>query len=201
MPHEPVEIRSPDSRQRIKGNQRLQFTRYSGDCMESSIIIPSTWAFRKPYYVAPSWSWPSVDFDKRDFLWYHSLRPVYHRELRNDGVSQPVSKVIVSVNNVGSDPFGQVVAGSSLTIETPYREVCRYNIPPSFFDCYGGGLGPEVTFVSLVHTSDVTSEQMASLKASELYSVDIVQQLPCSTRQWIVHPTCVSARHSQTWPI
>jgi hypothetical protein len=70
-----------------------------------------------------------VDFDKREYPWYSSVKVIYHHCLHDHGLTSHVAGIIdVSVDNIQDDPFAQVI--------------CFCNIPHSFFDSYDYGESP-----------------------------------------------------------
>ena len=84
--------------------------------------------------VAPSWSWATLRLPPR--LSAYETRDIYHRQLVNYPPKRRVAIIrSVCVMPVHQDIFGQVRAGI-LEIAAPCHEICRCNIPPSFFDCY-----------------------------------------------------------------
>jgi hypothetical protein len=96
-------------------------------------------------YVAPSWSWASIDFGTRPLKKLHDLthdllpRPDWPPDNLN---IIPVAKIIdVKIKNVNKDPFGQVLSGK-LVIQAPRRKNCSCRIEPFFFDCHDLSLDP-----------------------------------------------------------
>lgn len=143
-------------------------------------------ATRSVSYVAPSWSWASVDFDKRKFR-YNLMKAIYHHDLCNYGLARHAAKIIdVSINNVKDDPFGQVKSGS-LTLHGPLQKICLCNIPHSFLDCHDEGDSPEITFETIMYNRDTTASDKASLKASELCNVNFIAELPCTDKTDVPH--------------
>jgi hypothetical protein len=104
--------------------------------MHLGLLWCSPWpnAVKTQTYVAPSWSWATLRLPPR--LSAYERRDIYHRQL----VNYPPKHMIATIRSVcvmplHQDVFGQVKAGV-LEIAAPCHEICRCNIPPSFFDCY-----------------------------------------------------------------
>jgi hypothetical protein len=91
-------------------------------------------ATRTPTYVAPSWSWASVNFDK---IKGDGFRGIYKYEFfrRAEPLDRALIARIVDVNveNIDHDSFSRVTSGS-LVIRGPYLNVCRCNVPITFLD-------------------------------------------------------------------
>lgn len=96
---------------------------------------PKKGAMVRSLYVAPSWSWASIDFStswrRNDLPDY----PMFDLELLYRKPYIHVAEISdVTVMNVKNDPFGQVESGR-LRIRAPIQEVCLCHIPDHFFDC------------------------------------------------------------------
>jgi hypothetical protein len=87
-------------------------------------------AIRYAEYIAPSWSWASINFDES--IGEDDERFVYRDLLQWNII--PLAKILdVSVGNENNDPFGQVKSGS-LTIRGECCNVCSCTVPSAFFD-------------------------------------------------------------------
>jgi hypothetical protein len=87
-------------------------------------------AVRYKEYVAPSWSWASIDFSKS--IAEKDTRYIYSDLLRF--TMKPLADIYdVKVSNVNDDSFGQVKSGS-LTIRGECCSVCSCRVPLAFLD-------------------------------------------------------------------
>jgi hypothetical protein len=87
-------------------------------------------------YVAPSWSWASIDLSNavRPSWKFHG-REMYRFQLIDRPPTQHVAEIFrVHVETLGQDPFGQVSYGS-LEMRGPCQVVCSCKVPIPFFDC------------------------------------------------------------------
>lgn len=86
-------------------------------------------------YVAPSWSWASIDLGVLKDAAYLGKSCFYTRHPFL--MSIPIAKILqLSVINVNNDPFGLVVFGS-LTIRSYCKKVCACRVATEFFDQRG----------------------------------------------------------------
>ena len=86
-------------------------------------------------YVAPSWSWASIDLGVLKDAAYLGKSCFYTRHPFL--MSIPIAKILqLSVINVNNDPFGLVVFGS-LTIRSYCKMVCACRVATEFFDQRG----------------------------------------------------------------
>jgi hypothetical protein len=96
---------------------------------------PKKGAIMRNIYVAPSWSWASIDFStswKRSDLPDY---PMFEFDLLHRKSCTAIAEILdVTIMNVGNDPFGKVESGS-LRVRAPIQEVCSCYIPDHFFDC------------------------------------------------------------------
>jgi hypothetical protein len=98
-------------------------------------------------YVAPSWSWASVDFSaiepRRPWYVFNELE-IYHSNIIWYPPTNHAAKALNGETKfVGQDPFSQVTSGL-LRIKGPIHSICSCHIPCSFFDCHNS----EVPFIS-----------------------------------------------------
>lgn len=85
---------------------------------------------RHPKYIAPSWSWASLDL--RQCGEQTRTANIYTGMVEND--LQPLANILqVDIKNVDDDPFGQVIS-ASLVLEGEMHSVCRCVIPLCFLD-------------------------------------------------------------------
>jgi hypothetical protein len=97
---------------------------------------PGLGTTRTATYLAPSWSWASVNFNKikgdyMDGIYRHKLVGFGTVSLRDQ---TPLAKIVeIAVENIDGEPFSRVSSGS-LIIRGPYLNVCRCNVPITFFD-------------------------------------------------------------------
>lgn len=133
-------------------------------------------------YVAPSWSWASLNFDQRSYARHESLKVIYERDLHNYGLttSNHAAQILdVLVRNIDEDPFGQVPS-SSLTIRAPYQRICLCNIPYLFLDCHSSQDSPAILFETVAHNRSHTEAEKISLQASEICNVRTVAEAQCN---------------------
>ena len=96
-------------------------------------------------YVAPSFSWASLDFNTMQSSLYGE-HGIYHHELLNYPPTRLQAEILsLNIQNVDSDPFGQVIGGR-LQLTARCTEVCSCMIQRCFFDCYSDGQHPALTF-------------------------------------------------------
>lgn len=85
-------------------------------------------------YVAPSWSWACMDV-LPEIIWGNKWEVMYYQVT-------PIATILeVKVENIGADPFGQVISGS-LSIEAECLEICWCQISDSLFDIEKEGNPP-----------------------------------------------------------
>ncbi len=83
-------------------------------------------------YVAPSWSWASIDLGVLKDAAYLGKSCFYNKTLSLTCI--PVAKILqLSVINVNNDPFG-LVEFESLTVRSQYKQVCACRVAAEFFD-------------------------------------------------------------------
>lgn len=108
-------------------------------------------------YVAPSWSWASLNFDRTSRQQrHHVLYPKYSYSPRHR--KQPAQIINVIIRNVDMDAFGQVTEGS-LEIEAPCLDICCCTVYPSFFDCRQDNEDDHGAWKKGISTYPVTTEE------------------------------------------
>jgi hypothetical protein len=126
-----------------KAAQRSIQQEYKAGLWLNDIIEGLLWSSSGPgavkavEYVAPSWSWASINFSSMAARQYYP-GTIYFNGYGNSRLksNNTLSKVIaISVSNVGNDPFAQVVDGS-LRIQGPCQTICSCMVPRFFFDCH-----------------------------------------------------------------
>jgi hypothetical protein len=124
-------------------------------------------------YIAPSWSWASVDFSEIEEYWQSKYSPtdeIYHVHLQYSKLLIPVAKILnLQVSNKDRDPFGQVSDGR-LQIQGPSRPICTCNVPHTFFDCHNQFAGKLYDFNKIL--SDLYPLSFAYYYVNQL-------ELPC----------------------
>jgi hypothetical protein len=129
-------------------------------------------ATKADQYLAPSWSWASVDFEKMYFSGPipDGLEFVYQNGLYYHRLGEHIADIVeVSVENVDDDEFGQVISGK-MVIEAPCQTICSCDVPPSFFDCYVQGNSRDISYgcsLSVEAIRDCNAKVIAGLKCVE----------------------------------
>jgi hypothetical protein len=85
-------------------------------------------------YIAPSWSWASIDFPyKKSEI--SRKRSTYDDDLiSSNDEFEPLAEIVdISMTNVNDDPFGPVKSGS-LALEAECLTVCSCRVPTVFMD-------------------------------------------------------------------
>jgi hypothetical protein len=184
--------------------QRNSGHTYKAGLWLEDIHMGLLWSSLKPgttktaSYIAPSWSWASLNFDDRDYPYYETLRATYHHDLHNYALTSHAAEIInVSVANVDDDPFGQVLSGS-LTIQGPCQKICLCNVPHSFLDCHSKGNSPDITFETIAYDRGITEREKASLKASEHCNVKYIAGLSCAGESSTPHKE-LDYLHIRSW--
>jgi hypothetical protein len=125
------------------------------------ITVPG--ARRYEEYIAPSWSWASIDISKATVSEEHQSR-LYNEDLLRDLRPKGEIKVMFT-DTVDKKPYWQV-SDAHLKIEGFYRKVCSCEVPLVFFDTH----------------DDSTSAPIGPW--------DIIEAIDygTSTGSWIAHP-------------
>ena len=87
-------------------------------------------ATRYEHFVAPSWSWASLGFEKSQS---QTTKKFLYEDLRDWSITPLGHIQEISVDNVNEDPFGQVVSGK-IVIQGQCCAVCTCTVPVAFFD-------------------------------------------------------------------
>jgi hypothetical protein len=89
-------------------------------------------AKRQDEYIAPSWSWASLEISQTADYKLGLYRDIW--EVDDLSELKPIADIIdVSIFNATQDVFGQVQSGS-LTIETQCCDICYCRVPKAFID-------------------------------------------------------------------
>jgi hypothetical protein len=126
-------------------------------------------------YIAPPWSWASVDFS---MMISAGLREIYPSRLISDDMLDSVAEILeVDIVNTGHDPFGRISEGS-VKIRGPNQTVCSCNIPPSFIDCRTPKSDQEVNLIRV---------SMGDYELGDTFYTDQIVHLPCMEGAHITH--------------
>jgi hypothetical protein len=119
-------------------------------------------------YVAPLFSWASLDFNTMQSSLYKN-HDIYNHEL----VDYPPTKLqadifALNIQNIDSDPFGQVTGGK-LQLTTRCTEVCSCMIQPCFFDCHSDGQNPALNYDILRRGYNITAQDTPECDECTVY--------------------------------
>jgi hypothetical protein len=97
--------------------------------------VPYSGVIKDKEYVAPSFSWASLDFSTMERRDHASDEDIYDHELVNYPPKNLKAEILMTnIQNVTSDPFGQVESGN-MRLTAPCTTVCSCMIQTSFLDC------------------------------------------------------------------
>lgn len=116
--------------------QHILKDRYVGGLWEKDFIFHLTWhtvswntatTNRHKEYVAPSWSWASMDCTTAYLSWWKSKKD------EGQGIRELTTVSIIHLEQVGADPFGQITSGH-VCLTGPLVEVRLNNKRDIYYD-------------------------------------------------------------------